>query len=225
MRAEAIEKLVNRPVKDTYGRYVGFVIGFSVETTGELKSIGVDLGNGVFTEYPSSRLVSATEGFIIIPAWKAECDSLGKGVEGVKKRARALQELAREGEVPRSLFEEMTAKYNEEADRITDSYKTLAQEMVVRTQELDLQKESLDRFLVNIKVQFRAGEIDEGAYKVASESCQTMQKRNAQEREELVRMMKLVTQPSGDQTQSNTAAIQAQVQAQAPQVSVVQAPK
>ncbi len=200
-----MEKLVSRPVKDTYGRYVGFVVGFSVDTSGELRSIGLDQGNGVFTEYPSNRLVSAPDGFIVIPGWKVECESLGKEIEAVKKRARALQELAREGEVPRPVFEEMMAKYNQEAEKIAESYKTLAEEMVVRTQELDLQKESLDRFLVNVKVQYRAGEIDEGAFKVASESCLAMQKRNAQEREELVKLLKFVTEPMGDQVQNNLA--------------------
>ncbi len=214
MRAEAMEKLVSRPVKDTYGRYVGFVVGFSVDTSGELKSIGLDQGNGVFIEYPSNRLVSAPDGFIVIPGWKVECESLGKEIDAVKKRARALQELAREGEVPRPVFEEMMSKYNGEAEKIQESYKTLAEEMVVRTQELDLQKESLDRFLVNVKVQFRAGEIDEGAFKVASESCMAMQKRNAQEREELVRMLKFVTEPMGDQVQSNTTQPQVRAVAQ-----------
>jgi hypothetical protein len=206
MRAEAIEKLISRPVKDIYGRYVGFVVGFSVETSGDLMSIGVDQGNGVFAEYPSSRLVSAADGFIIIPSWKVECDSLAKETDGVRKRAKALQELAREGEVPRTLFDEMTGKYTAEAEKIQESYRTLAQEMVVRTQELDLQRETLERFLVNLKVQFRSGELDEPAYKVASENCQNMQKKNALEREELVRMMKFVTGPMGEQTQNNTAA-------------------
>jgi hypothetical protein len=206
-----MEKLVNRPVKDTYNRYVGFVVGFSVETSGELSSIGVDQGNGVFTEYPSSQLVAGPDGFVVIPSWKVDCESLGKEIEAVRKRARALQELAHEGEVSRQLFDELMAKYSEETDKIQESYKTLSEEMGVRSQELDLQREALDRFLVNVKVQFRAGEIDEPAFKVASESCLAMQKRNAQEKEELGRMMKFISQPLGDQVQSNKG--QAQVQA------------
>ena len=99
MRAEALEKLVDRPVKDSYGRYVGFVVGFSVDTSGELKSVGVDQGNGEFTEYPSQRIVPAAEGFVLIPAWKVECDDLGKEIDGVRRRAKALQDLAREGEL------------------------------------------------------------------------------------------------------------------------------
>jgi hypothetical protein len=212
MRAEALEKLVNRPVKDTYGRYVGFVVGFSVDTSGDLKSVGVDQGNGEFNEYSSDRVVSTAEGFVVIPAWKVECDSIGKDIEGVKRRAKALQELAREGEIPGNMYDEMMGKYSEEAAKIQESYKSMTEQMVVRIGELEGQRESLDRFLVNLKVQFRAGEIDEAAYKVAGESCKSMSQRNSQEREDIARMLKSATEPLG-----SSQARQAQPQAQAQQ--------
>jgi len=195
MRAEALEKLVNKPVKDTYGRYVGFVVGFSVDTSGDLKSVGVDTGNGEFTEFPNERIVSTAEGFVVIPSWKVECESLGKEMEGVRRRAKALQELAREGEVPRTLFDDMMGKFQEEAAKIQGSYKSLAESMVVRIGELEGQKETLDKFLVDVKVQFRAGEIDEAAFKVAAESCMAMQTRNSQEMGELSKMLKAATEP------------------------------
>jgi len=217
MRAEALERLVNKPVKDTYGRYVGFVVGFSVDTSGDLKSVGVDTGNGEFTEFPNERIVSTAEGFVVIPSWKVECDSLGKEMEGVRRRAKALQELAREGEVPRTLFDDMMGRFEEEAAKIQGSYKSLAESMVVRIGELEGQKESLDKFLVDVKVQFRAGEIDEAAFKVAAESCQAMQTRNSQEMAELSKMLKAATEPlSSEQAQK------AQSQPQPQQVAPVQ---
>lgn len=222
MRAEALEKLVDRPVKDTYGRYVGFVVGFSVDTSGELKSIGVDQGNGEFTEYPSQRIVSTADGFLLIPAWRVECDSLGKEIDGVKRRAKALQDLKREGEIPATLYEEMITKFSEEASKIQGSYKSLAEGMVVRIGELEGQKEALDRFLVDIKVQFRAGEIDEAAYRVAAESCQAMQKRNSQETEDLGKMLKAATEPLASQQQQPQQGQQKQV-AQLPVQKAVQA--
>ncbi|HEY6282352.1 MAG TPA: CdvA-like protein [Nitrososphaerales archaeon] len=212
MRAEALEKLVNRPVKDTYGRYVGFVVGFSVDTSGGLKSVGVDQGNGEFTEYPNERVVSTADGFVVIPEWKVAIESIGKDVEGVRRRAKALQELAREGEVPRTLFDDMMGKYSDEASKIQSTYKSLAESMAVRLGELEGQKDSLDKFLVEIKVQFRAGEIDEAAYKVAAESCQAMQSRNSQEMGELTKALKSVTEPLGSSSSS-----QPQQQPQQPQ--------
>jgi hypothetical protein len=219
MRAEALEKLVNKPVKDTYGRYVGFVVGFSVDTSGDLKSVGVDTGNGEFTEFPNERIVSTAEGFVVIPSWKVECDSLGKEMEGVRRRAKALQELAREGEVPRTLFDDMMGRFQEEAAKIQGSYKSLAESMVVRIGELEGQKESLDKFLVDVKVQFRAGEIDEAAFKVAAESCQAMQTRNSQEMAELSKMLKAATEPLAPEKPQS----QSQPQQVAPVQKVAQA--
>lgn len=204
MRSEALEKLVDKPVKDTYGRYVGFVVGFSVDTSGDLKSIGVDQGNGEFTEYPCERIVSTAEGFTLIPEWKVSFDSLSKEVDGVRRRAKALQDLSKEGEIPANLYEEMMSKYSDEASKIQGTYKSLAEGMVVRIGELEGQKESLDRFLVSIKVQFRAGEIDEAAYKVASESCTSMLKRNSQEMEDISRMLKATTEPLAQRQQQQS---------------------
>jgi len=222
MRAEALEKLVDKPVKDSYGRYVGFVVGFSVDTSGELKTVGVDQGNGEFSEYPSERIVSTADGVMVIPSWRVECDALGREVDGVRRRAKALQELAKEGEIPRPLYEEKMTKYNEEAAKIQGNYKSLSEGMVVRIGELEEQKENLDRFLVDIKVQFRAGEIDEAAFKVAAESCQAIHKKNSQEMEDLGRMLKAVTEPLTPQQQSQPSP-QKQQQAQAPVQKVVQA--
>ena len=222
MRAEALEKLVNKPVKDTYGRYVGFVVGFSVDTSGDLKSVGVDTGNGEFTEYPNERVVSTAEGFVVIPSWKVECDSLGKEMEGVRRRAKALQELAREGEVPRSMYDDMMGKYQDEASKIQGSYKSLADSMVVRIGELEGQKESLDKFLVDVKVQFRAGEIDEAAFKVAAESCQAMQTKNSQEMSELSKMLKAATEPLATEPEKKSSS-QPQPQQVAPVQKAAQA--
>jgi len=218
MRAEALERLVNKPVKDTYGRYVGFVVGFSVDTSGDLKSVGVDTGNGEFTEFPNERIVSTADGFVVIPSWKVECDSLGKEMEGVRRRAKALQELAHEGEVPRTLYDDMIGRFQDEATKIQGSYKSLAESMVVRIGELEGQRESLDKFLVDVKVQFRAGEIDEAAFKVAAESCQAMQTRNSQEMAELSKMLKAATEP----LTSEPAKAQPQPQPQPQQVAPVQ---
>lgn len=198
MRAETIGNMIGRPVKDTYGRFVGSVVGFSVGTSEELQSVGVDEGSGEFREYPSRRIVSTEEGFVLVPVWKVDFEQLTKEIEHVRSRAKALKELVNEGEIPKELYEEMFKNYNADAGRITDSYKALTQKMTERIGQLDQQKDSLERFLANVKVQFRAGEIDEGTYRAASDRCQTMRERNVQEREDLERTLKYVTEASSE---------------------------
>jgi hypothetical protein len=95
--------------------------------------------------------------------------------------------------------------------------------MAVRIGELEGQRETLDRFLVDIKVQFRAGEIDEAAFKVAAESCQAMQRRNSQEMEDLSRMLKTATEPLSQQQEKREEKQQQKQVAQAPVQKAVQA--
>lgn len=195
MRTEAIQKLVGRPVKDIYGRYVGYVVGFSVDTTSELRSVGVDQGSGEFAEYPNNRIISDKDGLIVVPGWKVETEGLGKEAELVRRRTRALEDLAKEGEIPPHLHEEMYKQYSEQLTSLQQSYDNLAQKLRRRIEELDHQGEVVDRFLANVKVQFRSGEIDEGTFKVASDYCVSMKARDVREREDLAKVLGMITEP------------------------------
>ncbi len=90
MRTEAIQKLVGRPVKDSFGRYAGYVVGFSVDTSGELQFVGIDQGNGDFAEYPGRRILVDRDGLVVIPAWKVEAEEFRKEFDIVTRRLRAL---------------------------------------------------------------------------------------------------------------------------------------
>ena len=202
MRTEVIQKLVGRPVKDIYGRYVGYVVGFSVDTTGELRSVGVDQGSGEFAEYPNNRIISDKDGLIAVPSWKVETEGLGKETEMVRRRAQALEDLAKEGEIPTHLYEEMYKQYSEQLTKLQESYNNLGQRLRRRKEELDHQGELLDRFLANVKVQFRSGEIDEGTFKVASDYCVSMKERDVREREDLAKVLRIITEPLTSATTS-----------------------
>ncbi len=195
MRSEAVQKIVGRPVKDIYGRYVGYVVGFSVDTTGELRSVGADQGSGEFVEYPSNRIVSDKDGLIVIPSWKVDTDSLAKETEMVRRRAQALEDLKKEGEIPSHVYDEMYKQYSGQLRSLQESYNNLGQRLRRRVEELDHQGEVLERFLANVKVQFRSGETDEATFKVASDYCLSMKSRDAKEKEDIARVLSLITAP------------------------------
>ncbi len=195
MRSEVIQKLVGRPVRDVYNRYVGYVVGFSVDTTGELTSVGVDHGRGEFIEYPNTRIMSDKDGLVVIPTWKSETDGLAKETEMVRRRAKALDDLAAEGEIPKHLYEEMFNQYGGQLKGLQESYKTLEEKINNRLGEIENQTEVVERFLANVKVQFRSGELDESTFKVVSDYCSTMKGRNLKETEDLSRVLRLITEP------------------------------
>src|SRR6185437_11661866 len=129
MRSELIQNRVGKVAKDSYGRFVGSVIGFSIDISGELRSVGLDQGGGQFYEYPSSRVISDSDGFVVLPRWKVDAESLGKETEMVRRRAQALADLRKEGEVPSHLFDEMHNQYSGQLKILQESYSNLASEM------------------------------------------------------------------------------------------------
>jgi hypothetical protein len=205
MRSEVIQKLVGRPVRDVYGRYVGYVVGFSVDTTGELTSVGVDHGSGEFIEYPNTRIISDKDSLVVIPSWKIETDGLAKETETVRRRAKAADDLAAEGEIPKHLYDEMFNLYGGQLKTLQESYKALAEKIKNRLGEIENQSDVVDRFLANVKVQFRSGEIDESTFKVVSDYCSTMKGRNIKETEDLSRVLRLITEPLTQPASPETA--------------------
>jgi hypothetical protein len=66
----------------------------------------------------------------------------------------------------------------------------------MRVRELDADVEGIDRFLVNIKVQHRSGEVDDQTFKSVSDNCGGMKARNLQEKEELSRLVRTISEPA-----------------------------
>ncbi len=195
MRSELIQNRVGRPVKDVYGRYCGSVIGFSIDSSGELKSIGLDQCEGRFQEFASNRIISDKDGFIMIPVWKVAADGLGRETETVRRRAQALADLEKEGEVPQELREEVHSQYDGEFKRLRESYVNLGAEVRGLIEALDRQARSLDRFLLNLKIQFRSGEIDDGTFKAEAEYCAMIKQRDTKERDDMRRLLTTVIDP------------------------------
>lgn len=195
MRSELIQNRVGRPVKDVYGRYCGSVIGFSIDNSGELKSVGLDQCEGQFQEFASNRIISDKDGFILIPAWRVAADALGRETETVKRRAQALADLEKEGEVPADLRDEMHSQYDGELRGLQESYRALGQEVRKRVEIIDRQARSIDRFLLNLKVQYRSGEIDEGTFKAEAEYCALIKLRDNREKEDLRKLLTSVIDP------------------------------
>lgn len=200
------------------------MIGFSIDSSGELKSVGLDQCEGQFQEFTSNRIISDKDGFIMIPAWKVAADALGKETETVRRRAQALADLEKEGEIPADLRDEMHAQYDGEFKKLRESYVDLGAEAARRIEVIDRQAKSLDRFLLNLKVQFRSGEIDDGTFRAEAEFCAIIKQRDTKERDDLRRLLTTVVDPvlnsSAGPTAASAPAQSRPVEAPAPQVAL-----
>jgi hypothetical protein len=215
MRTEAVQKLVGKPVRDIYGRYAGYVVGFSVDTNGELQFVGIDQGNGEFTEFDGRRVIQDKDSIVVIPAWRVETETLRKEIEVVRKRVQALETLAKDGEITPAIYQQMCDQYNRQLKSLQETHSSLVQELTERLDQLERKGESLDAFLANTKVQFRAGEIDEGTYKVASEYCTSMRAKDAKEKEEIQAILRALTQAAAPTVSEVVSKAKPQVQVEA----------
>jgi hypothetical protein len=195
MQTEDIRGLVGKSVKDLYGRHIGFILGFSIEGAGKVKDVAIDIGSGQFREYPGSGFVIGEDGLLMVPQWKVDTESLGKESVVVRKRIDALRSLVKDGEVTQQLYESMTNKYDSKLKSFEESYIRLSQNLETRIKQLDSEIETIERFLVDVRVQHRSGEIDDESYEVISANCSALRAKNLQEKEELTRGLKSLAEP------------------------------
>lgn len=100
IQSEAVRKFVGKPSKDIYGRYVGYVIGVSFDSMGNLNSVGIDRGHYGFEEYSRSNILLDNEALVIIPKWKIETENFNKENSVTQKRFQALDDLLKDNAIP-----------------------------------------------------------------------------------------------------------------------------
>ncbi len=195
MQVEEITRSLGKPVRDLYGRHIGFISGFSVEGSGKIRAVGLEGGSGRFEEYPGSRFVVGEEGPILVPEWKVETESLGRESSSIRKRIDALDILAKTGEIQQRLHEEMSKEYAARLKNLDEVIIQHSKRLSARITELDAEVEALDRFIVNLKIQRHSGELEEDLFAKVNANFTAMRAKDLQEKEELSRALEGVSAP------------------------------
>jgi hypothetical protein len=197
MQSSEAVGFLGKPVEDLYGRNVGVVVGFSLNTNGDVESLGLDQGSGSFSEVKASRLLMHEKGLIVIPMWKADVTRITGETGVLRKMISALRELEADskenGGASSGQFELLRAQYEARVAKTEESTDKLLQEMKGRMGEVDQQDETIAKFLVNVNIQFRSGEISDASFGVISDHCAAMKARNGKEREELTTALSMLS--------------------------------
>lgn len=201
IHTEALRRYIGKPAKDIYGRYIGYVIGLSLDPMGQLNSIGVDAGNGSFFEYPHNQVMIDNENLVLIPTWKAECDNYREESSLTQRRFQALDDLLKNGEIPQYVYEELCRQYKDAMSRLQEIHSDLTTRLKQRIDELDRQTKSLERFLGNIKVQHKTGELSDETFKVASEYLVFGVNSAANEKSDIVHILDKLASPTETHTE------------------------
>jgi hypothetical protein len=184
LQYKAIQKFIGKPVKDIYRRYIGYVVGLTLDASGRLSSVGVDKG-GIFEEFSGNQIIMEDDNLILIPSWKVEAEKFAKEHELTAKRFKALDELLKSHEIPSYVYEELYNQYKDTLGKLKDSKKCLLEKLTNRIKDLDSHIKHLERFLGYLKVQHKTGEISDEAYKVASDYLNSNISKTIQEKKDI----------------------------------------
>ena len=204
IQGEAFRKFVGKPVKDIYGRYIGYIVGLTLDFSGRLYSIGVDRG-GRFEEFSQPQISIKDDMIIVTPRWKIEAERFRKEYQLTYSRFKALDELLKNNEIPDYVYEELCREYKESMTKLEDGQKELSLGLSERMEELDRNIRNLEKFLGYLKVQHRTGELSEEAYKIASEYILAEIEKSLREKEDLKRCLESL-EPVEEETAKPEAA-------------------
>jgi hypothetical protein len=182
---EVVKKFLGRPIMDAYENVIGQVVGLSTDTGNNVVSIGVELGTGEFAVYQSSRVTVRDDNLILLDPWKVEAEELKEELSLALKRIYALDELRKVGEIQKEIYDELHKQHEAKIAELAEHRKSLADKLSSEVKKLTAQIWELQIFLANNKIQHAAGEIDDGAYKIANNLIQKGLNRILREKKEM----------------------------------------
>ncbi|MCX8191665.1 MAG: CdvA-like protein [Nitrososphaerales archaeon] len=183
---DMIDKLIGKRVRDVYGRYIGYVAGLMVDGSSGSISIGVDCGDKGFCEFPSEHIRFEGDNVILSPSWRIDVERLTKERMILQRRIQAIEELFNEGELSIEEKDQLLKNYRERIVELQKKIEQLKAFAEKRVSELDAQKKRLRDFLVNLKVQYKSGEISVEAFKGSSQFISLLLNRIEQERQDIL---------------------------------------
>ena len=181
MQVEINRESLRKPVRDIYGRDLGQMVGVVLDLNGDVSSIGIDEGSGRFVQYPGNRLIMNDSEYLVMPEWKAEAQGLDKQREGLRRRARALEELERNGEPSSKTLDQL----RQQLDAVRKGHEKLAEQTKARLSLLDRIDEEVSDFTSMSKLLLASAEIDESAYRITEVFSIVSLAANDREKEEL----------------------------------------
>ena len=190
VQSEEARMFLGKEIWDPYGRYVGTLVGFCIDPSGEISSIGVDRGTEGFKEFESDMFRFENGTIVVTPKWEAECQEISQNLGDVQERLASLKQLARQMGIPRSKVDQLIKKSDRELYAFLQSYKLLSERMALRGFEIESQADDLDDFVTNLTVRHNAGNIDDATYEAIIENCRILRTRNLLEVEHLSRTLK-----------------------------------
>ena len=159
--------LLGMSISDVYGRSLGRIIGVNWNQFGEMEGLEVESPGGNVIDIPSKSIMLTPKMVTATPEWKVDAHELSGEIATVKRRIVALEGLRDKGDVDREIYEELLEAQRSGYLSKVKQTEALVGALRAKLERTNNQLTSLTKHLVNAKLDYQSGEIDEASMKLA----------------------------------------------------------
>lgn len=159
--------LLGKSISDVYGRSLGRIIGVNRNQFGEMEGLEVESPGGNVIDIPSKSIMLTPKMVTATPEWKVDAHELTGEIATVKRRIVALEGLRDKGDVDREIYEELLEAQRSGYLSKVKQTEALVGALRAKLERTNNQLTSLTKHLVNAKLDYQSGEIDEASMKLA----------------------------------------------------------
>ena len=193
---EELKSFLGKDLRDTYGRRLGKIIGLCIDDFGELKALHVEHGSGNIGQYPCENIVIDRGEIVLIPDWKVSSEVIQKELDRVARRIQALGDLVKDQQIPPGIYEELRRKQGTTLTELNRRKEELVEGLKKRGVQIDRQVDELIRFLVSVKMEYKAGIVDDRALSVACDAIEPNLRPLIEEKKDLSKVMERIEEPA-----------------------------
>jgi len=193
---EELKSFLGKDLRDTYGRKIGKIIGLGIDDFGELKALHIEHGSGNLGQYPCDHIIINKDEVVLIPEWKVSSELIQKELDRVARRIQALGDLLKDQQIPGNIYEELRRKQAATLAELKRRREDLAEGLRRRSGQIDRQVDELIRFLVGVKMEYKAGIVDDKALAVACDAIEPNLRPLIEEKKDLSRVMERIERSS-----------------------------
>lgn len=183
--AVELRRLIGQTATDVYGRKIGRVVALSLNTDGELQSIEIQPEGSQLLRYPSDCIMLYKDALVLLPQWKVEAEAVCKELKFIEKRVHALNELMSDSELPREVYDEFRRSQEAVLAETRRKGESLLHQLAEKMQKIADEVAELTSFLVGLKLEYRAGEMDKESLDSAHQAVEPSLKAAVAEKQDI----------------------------------------
>ncbi|MCE4603403.1 MAG: CdvA-like protein [Aeropyrum sp.] len=156
--------LIGSEVRDEYDRTVGTLVSFSSGVDGEIKSVEIKIVDRGLERIPGERVKLVDGRIVVSPEWKFEALRVIEALERAYKRRKAVENIAKQSNIPAEIVENMRRQLSEEIKRLRIRAEEVKTKIKSRISEIDDEMLHVASATANLQMLYFSGEISDKSY-------------------------------------------------------------